>query len=81
MVPVTSSDPLVVGHAVRGPGGTLSVLVQNDDPARVAAVRFAVPGYHAVSAVQYAPADPKPHPVAVGKALPAYSLTLVEFRR
>jgi alpha-N-arabinofuranosidase len=81
MVPVTSSTPLVVGHAVRGPGGTLAVLVQNDDPAKAAAVRFAVPGYHAVSAVRYGRTDQAPHPVAVGTALPAYSLTLIQFRR
>lgn len=81
MVPVTSSNPLVIGHAVRGSGGTLSLLVQNDDPAHAAPARFAVPGYHAVSAVRYVATDTKPHPVAVGAALPAYSLTLIEFRR
>ncbi|MEV6845999.1 hypothetical protein [Actinoplanes sp. NPDC051411] len=81
MVPVTSSNPLLIGHALRGPGGTLQLLVQNDDPARAATARFSVPGYHAVSAEQYSPADSQPHPVAVGKALPAYSLTLIEFRR
>ena len=81
MVPVTSSNTLVVGHAVRGPGGTLAVLVQNDDPAKAAAVRFDVPGYHAVSALQYGNADPAPHPVAVGTQLPAYSLRLIQFRR
>jgi hypothetical protein len=48
MVPVTSSTALVIGHAVRGPGGTLEVLVQNDDPAKAATVRFDVPGYHEV---------------------------------
>ena len=81
MVPVTSSNPLVVAHAVRGPGGTLAVLVQNDDPARAATVRFDVPGYHAVSALRYGDTDPAPHPVAVGKRLPAYSMTLIQFRR
>jgi alpha-N-arabinofuranosidase len=81
MVPVSSSNPLLIGHALRGPGGTLQLLVQNDDPARAAAARFSVPGYHAVSAVQYSPTDSRPHPVALGKALPAYSLTLIEFRR
>ena len=81
MVPVTSSNPLVIGHAVRGPGGTLAVLVQNDDPAKAAAVRFAVPGYHAVSARQYAATDPAPHPVAAGAELPPYSLTVIQFRR
>jgi alpha-N-arabinofuranosidase len=81
MVPVTSSNTLVVGHAVRGPGGSLAVLVQNDDPAKAAAVRFDVPGYHPVSAVQYAATDSAPHPVTLGKRLPAYSLTLIEFRR
>ncbi|HEY0531752.1 MAG TPA: hypothetical protein VGD29_09165, partial [Actinoplanes sp.] len=72
-VPVTSSNPLLIGHAVRGPGGTLQLLVQNDDPARAAAARFDVPGYHAVSAVRYSPSDSKPHPVALGRSLPAYS--------
>jgi alpha-N-arabinofuranosidase len=81
MVPVSSSNPLVIGHAVRGPGGTLGVLVQNDDPAKAAAVRFAVPGYHAVSAVQYGSADQAPRPVTVGQDLPAYSLTVIQFRR
>ena len=81
MVPVSSSNPLVVGHAVRGPGGTLAVLVQNDDPAKAATVRFDVPGYHAVSALRYGSSDPAPHPVAVGGRLPAYSLTLIQFRR
>ena len=81
MVPVTSSSTLVVGHAVRGPGGTLTVLVQNDDPAKAATVRFVVPGYHAVSAVRYGSADPAPHPVAVGTNLSAYSLTMIQFRR
>jgi hypothetical protein len=80
MVPVTSSAPLLIGHAVRGPGGTLAVLVQNDNPSQAAAVRFSVPGYHAVSAVQYGSTDPSPHPVAVPKSLPPYSLTLVQFR-
>ncbi len=81
LVPVTSSDPLVVGHAVREPDGTLGVLVQNDDPTAAAAIRFAIPGYHAVSAVQYAATDKAPHPVALGHELPAYSLTLLQFRR
>jgi alpha-N-arabinofuranosidase len=81
MVPVTSSNPLLIGHALRAPGGDLRVLVQNDDPARASAARFSVPGYRAVSAVRYAPSDAKPHPVAVGQPLPAYSLTLIEFRR
>jgi hypothetical protein len=81
MVPVTSSNSLVVGHAVREPGGAVAVLVQNDDPAKAAAVCFDVPGYHAVSAVQYGNADSAPHPVAVGRDLPPYSLTLIEFRR
>jgi hypothetical protein len=71
----------VIGHAVRGPGGTLAVLVQNDDPAKAAAVRFDVPGYRAVSARQYAATDPAPHPVAVGTELPPYSLTVIQFRR
>lgn len=81
MVPVTSPDPLLIGHAVRTPGGTLAVLMQNDNPDRAAAVRFDVPGYHAVSAVQFAPSDSRPHRVAPGGSLPAYSLTLIEFRR
>jgi hypothetical protein len=81
MVPVISSNPLVVGHAVRGPGGTLAVLVQNDDPARAATVRFDVPGYHAVTALRYGNTDPAPHPAAAGEKLPAYSLTLIQFRR
>jgi len=81
MAPVTSSTPLVIGHAVREPGGTLAVLVQNDDPAKTATVRFDVPGYHAVSALQYGNTDAAPHPVAVGTQLPAYSLTLIRFRR
>jgi hypothetical protein len=31
--------------------------------------------------MRYGTADPAPHPVAVGKQLPAYSLTLIQFRR
>jgi hypothetical protein len=81
MVPVTSSNPLLIGHALRGSDGALRLLVQNDDPSHAAAPRLDVPGYHAVSAVQYAPSDAKPHPVAAGRTLPAYSLTLIEFRR
>ncbi|MFI6073272.1 hypothetical protein ACIA5C_16985 [Actinoplanes sp. NPDC051343] len=81
MVPVTSSNPLLIGHALRGSDGTLRLLVQNDDPSRASTARFAVPGYHPVSAVQYSPSDARPRPVAVGKPLPAYSLTLISFRR
>jgi alpha-N-arabinofuranosidase len=81
MVPVTSSNPLLIGHALRGSDGALRVLVQNDDPSHAAAAHLDVPGYHAVSAVQYSPSDAKPHPVAAGRPLPAYSLTLIEFRR
>ena len=81
MVPVTSSNPLVVGHAVRGPDGTVGLLVQNDDPVAAASIRFAVPGYHAVSAVRYGATDAAPHPVALGHELPPYSLTLIQFRR
>jgi hypothetical protein len=33
------------------------------------------------TAVRYAPGDSRPHPVAAGGSLPAYSLTLIEFRR
>jgi alpha-L-arabinofuranosidase len=81
MVPVSSADPLVVGHAVRRSDGRLALLIQNDNPAAAIAAHFAVPGYRAESAAQYAPGDSKPHAVAVGKPLPAYSLTLIEFRR
>jgi hypothetical protein len=45
LVSTASADPLVRGHAVREPDGTLAVLLLNDDPAAVHPVRLDIDGY------------------------------------
>jgi hypothetical protein len=40
LVPVSSSNPLIVGHAVREPDGSLAVLLLNEDPVHEQRVRL-----------------------------------------
>jgi hypothetical protein len=78
LVPVSTGDPLVVGHAVREPDGKLAVLLLNENPTDPVTVRLDVRG-HLVSETRYARGDAGIHE-ACGYTLPAYSLTLFEYR-
>jgi len=49
LVSTTSTNSLVVGHAVREPDGSLAVLVQNDDPSATQQVQLTLQGYTAAA--------------------------------
>jgi hypothetical protein len=83
-VPVATGDPLVVGHAVREADGTVAVLLGNEDPAASRQVRVRVAGYHAGTVLSYRNGDTDIHSGRTHGdtwTLPAYSLTVLLFRR
>ncbi len=85
-VPVTTSDPLVVGHAVREADGTLAVLLSNEDPTNAHRIRVSLQGYHAdrdATVLTYGAGDTDIHSGRSSgdvRTLPAYSLTVLLFR-
>jgi alpha-L-arabinofuranosidase len=79
-LPATSTDRRVIAHAVRGPAGTVGVLLLNEDPTATVGVQLSVAGHREVAAIRYGATDTAPHPVSNPTTLPPYSLTLVVLR-
>jgi hypothetical protein len=87
MLPVSSGNPLVIGHAVREPDGTLAVLLANEDPTGTQQVRLDVHGYPAdghATMLSYGQADTDIHSEQANgtalRSLPPYSLTVLLLR-
>jgi alpha-L-arabinofuranosidase len=86
LVPVSTGDPLVVGHAVREPDGSLAVLVLNENPTASVRVRLDLCGARVggrETVLTYGSGDSAVHvshdggPARRVRTLAPYSLTLV----
>jgi alpha-N-arabinofuranosidase len=89
LVAVSTGDPLVVGHAVREPDGSLMVLLLNDDPVGERRVRLDLRGYVAAAGdtvLRYGPGSDRVEitrgtgPAGRDRVLPPYSLTGIVLR-
>ena len=88
LLPVTSGNPLVVGHAVREPDGSLAVLLGNEDPTNAQPVRLDLRGYRADrygTVLGFQRGDTDIRRTGTGDAtgvrtLPPYSLTVLLLR-